>query len=198
MACSNSSLPRFCQRADADQLPAPACRTRRPAGPATGASVLLATQITGTRRSGAAWPPPGPGASGRPACRPQAGSRRPSRWPSGSGPRSCSVRLSASSTPMPPVSTSSKKRSSKGEQVGHPVAGHAGGRIDDGDPLAGQPIEEARLAHVGPADDDNLWNTHEKPLSLNPARCPSLSYPPRSRAGENPPVVGVGSGPHQD
>ena len=27
--------------------------------------------------------------------------------------------------------------------------------------LPGEPVEEARLAHVGPADDGNLRNTHE-------------------------------------
>ena len=30
--------------------------------------------------------------------------------------------------------------------------------------LPGEPIEEARLADVGPADDDNLRNTHETSL----------------------------------
>ncbi len=40
------------------------------------------------------------------------------------------------------------------------IAGHAGGRIDDGQPLAGQPIEKARLAHIGPAHDGDLRNTH--------------------------------------
>ncbi len=45
-------------------------------------------------------------------------------------------------------------------EVGDAIAGHAGGRIDDGQPLAGEPVEKARLAHIGPADDGDLRNTH--------------------------------------
>ncbi len=63
--------------------------------------------------------------------------------------------------PMPPVSTSSKNRSSYVHQVGHAVARHAGHVVDDGQPSTGQPIEDARLADVGPADNDNLRNLHQ-------------------------------------
>ena len=62
--------------------------------------------------------------------------------------------------PMPPVSTSSANRSSNFDQMGDAVAGHAGRGIDDGKTLAGEPVENARFAHVGPADDDNLRDTH--------------------------------------
>ena len=41
------------------------------------------------------------------------------------------------------------------------IAGHAGRRIDDGQPLAGEPVEKARLAHIGPAHDGDLRNTHD-------------------------------------
>ena len=41
-----------------------------------------------------------------------------------------------------------------------PVAGDAGRSIDDGQPLADQPIEQARFANIWPADDHNLRNTH--------------------------------------
>ncbi len=41
------------------------------------------------------------------------------------------------------------------------IAGHAGLRIDDGQPLAGKPVEKTRLAHIGPAHDGDLRNTHD-------------------------------------
>ncbi len=46
------------------------------------------------------------------------------------------------------------------EQIGHAVAGDARGGIDDRQSLADEPIEQARFAHVGAADDDDLWNSH--------------------------------------
>ena len=46
-------------------------------------------------------------------------------------------------------------------QVRDAVARHAGLVIDDRNPPPGQPIEQARLAHVRAADDDNLRNGHE-------------------------------------
>ena len=45
-------------------------------------------------------------------------------------------------------------------EVRDAIAGHAGRRIDDGQPLAGEPVEKARLAHIGPAHDGDLRNTH--------------------------------------
>ena len=49
------------------------------------------------------------------------------------------------------------------DQMGDAVARDPGRGIDDGKPLAREPIEDARFAHVGPADDHNLRNCH-KPL----------------------------------
>ena len=46
------------------------------------------------------------------------------------------------------------------DQVRNAVAGDAGRRIDNGKSLPGEPVEDARLAHVGTADNDNLWNSH--------------------------------------
>ena len=46
-------------------------------------------------------------------------------------------------------------------QVRHAVARHAGRVIDNREPLADEPIEEARFADIGPADDDNLWYSHD-------------------------------------
>ena len=37
-----------------------------------------------------------------------------------------------------------------------PVTGHTLGGVLDGDPPLDEPVEQARLAHVGPADDDDL------------------------------------------
>ena len=48
-------------------------------------------------------------------------------------------------------------------QVREAVAGDAGLVVDDGDADAGEPIEHAALADVGPADDDDLGNAHDEP-----------------------------------
>ena len=51
------------------------------------------------------------------------------------------------------------------------VAGHARGRILDRDPLADDPIEEARLTDVRPADDDDFWNHISHEMLLENACC---------------------------
>ena len=47
-------------------------------------------------------------------------------------------------------------------EVRNTIAGHAGRRIDNGQPLAGEPVEKTRLAHIGPAHDGDL----RKPMIL--------------------------------
>ena len=46
------------------------------------------------------------------------------------------------------------------EQEAHPIAGHAGMIVDDGQPLVGQPVEDAAFADVRSADDHDLGETH--------------------------------------
>jgi len=46
------------------------------------------------------------------------------------------------------------------DQMGDAVACHPRRGIDDGKALAREPIKNARLAHVGPADNHNLRNFH--------------------------------------
>ena len=50
------------------------------------------------------------------------------------------------------------------DEGGDAVAGDAGGRIDDADAPAGEPVEQRRLADVRPADDRDdwqaTWRTH--------------------------------------
>ena len=45
-------------------------------------------------------------------------------------------------------------------QVRDAIAGDAGGGLDDRNPLAGQPVEQRALPHVGTADDDDFGNGH--------------------------------------
>ena len=45
-------------------------------------------------------------------------------------------------------------------QVRDAIARDAGLVVDDGDPHAGEPIQHAAFADVGPADDDDLRNAH--------------------------------------
>ena len=53
------------------------------------------------------------------------------------------------------------------QQRGHAVARHAGGRLDDGDAPAGQPVEQRRFADVGPSDDGHDRYSHV-PILRNP------------------------------
>ena len=46
------------------------------------------------------------------------------------------------------------------DERGDAVAGDAGGRIDDGDAPAGEPVEQRRFADVGPADNGDDGNAH--------------------------------------
>ncbi len=50
------------------------------------------------------------------------------------------------------------------DEVRLAVACHPGGGVDDGQTLPREPVEEARFAHVGPADDGDLRNTHDLPI----------------------------------
>ena len=55
------------------------------------------------------------------------------------------------------------------DERGDAVARDAGRRIDDGDAPAGQPVEQRRLADIGPADDGDDGYSHD---ALLRARCP--------------------------
>src|SRR5262249_46670431 len=61
------------------------------------------------------------------------------------------------------------------------VAGDAGGRIDDGDAPAGEPVEQRRLADVGPADDRDHRYSHGQAPSRALATTPPL-YKPAGRS----------------
>ena len=47
--------------------------------------------------------------------------------------------------------------------VGHPVPGHPGDVLDDGDPASQHPVDKRRLAHVGPPDDGEHGLPHRLP-----------------------------------
>ena len=49
-----------------------------------------------------------------------------------------------------------------------PGPGHAGGGFHNGLAPAHQPVEEGRLAHVGPSEDSDGWLTHESPAERFP------------------------------
>ena len=46
------------------------------------------------------------------------------------------------------------------DQMGHAIARDAGHVVDDGQPPAGQPIEDAGFADIRSTDDSNLRNRH--------------------------------------
>src|SRR5262249_52633522 len=46
------------------------------------------------------------------------------------------------------------------QEMRHPISRNAGLVIDDGNPAASQPIQQARLAHVRATDDHHLRDRH--------------------------------------
>jgi hypothetical protein len=68
------------------------------------------------------------------------------------------------------------------DELGQAVARHARRRIDDGDPASRKPVQHARLAHVGPADDGNLRYPHPYIIvTAAPARQTCRGAPGRPR-----------------
>ena len=47
-------------------------------------------------------------------------------------------------------------------QISDSIPGHARHIVDNGKSSLGKPIQDTGLAHIRPADDDNLWNAHGK------------------------------------
>src|SRR5262249_21716797 len=76
-------------------------------------------------------------------------------------------------------------------QRGHPVTGDAGGRVHDGDAPARQPVEQRRLAHVGPAHDGDHGYGHGVLLPcsgpLPPGRSTPEAFSPRLYHPGHPP-----------
>ncbi len=52
-------------------------------------------------------------------------------------------------------------------EVRDAVARNSGGGIDDGQTLPCEPVKKARFAHVGPADDGDLRNSHDLPILVD-------------------------------
>src|SRR5207237_1373547 len=87
------------------------------------------------------------------------------------------------------------------DQRGHPVARDAGGRVDDGDAPARQPVEQRRLADVGPAHDGNDRDYQGTTLRFAGAARPAPRPPlystaaagrrPAPRTPARPPAAGA-------
>ena len=126
-------------------------RRRRPRSRAS--STLLATSTTGlpARRSTRTTASSVSVGADRGVDHEERRRRRP-RWRTRPARRPAPARPWASCS-QPPVSTTVKRRPFHVGVVGDPVAGHAGHVLDDGLAAAEDPVDQRRLADVGPADD---------------------------------------------